>query len=333
MPLDRNIRVRLKFLDECLRKEALNIYSLHEKLNRHLEIHGFQQVSIRTLRNDIEVIESEFGAQFVPDLWDSKKKLYRYLDPNFSINNLVGLSDRDKRLLGDAAKLLSQVTGLPGDYIFEKVKTDICNILNLNTLDSNVIFYDSVSDLRGLKKWWQPCYNAILQRKVLCIDYQEFLDAPSSYTVSPHALKEFNRRWYLICTNHRDVSRYYNLPLDRVLDIRLADGSEPFLPQSSDINDYYNDVFGITNLTSDPVEHVRFVAYGKTAKYIETKPFCPKCSFKWLSDSELEVCLNVKINYELEHQLLSWADSIKILEPERLVERHKNLLKKALENY
>ncbi|MBQ4205815.1 MAG: WYL domain-containing protein, partial [Bacteroidales bacterium] len=49
-------------------------------------------------------------------------------------------------------------------------------------------------------------------------------------------------------------------------------------------------------------------------------------------DDTLDVKLQVKINYELKRLLLSYADSITILAPQRLVEEHKESLRRAMEN-
>ncbi len=81
------------------------------------------------------------------------------------------------------------------------------------------------------------------------------------------------------------------------------------------------------------VEKVVFIVSGLTAKYIDSKPLHPSAIQKWLPDGTLQITLNVVINYELEHLLLSYADSIKILSPQRLIDRHKELLKKSLEKY
>ena len=53
----------------------------------------------------------------------------------------------------------------------------------------------------------------------------------------------------------------------------------------------------------------------------------------WIDENTLDVKLDVKINYELKHILLSYADAITILSPQSLVKDHVESLKKALGRY
>ncbi len=150
--------------------------------------------------------------------------------------------------------------------------------------------------------------------------------------MSPYALKEYNLRWYLICWNNRKNTRYYNIAIDRIENITRID-NEPFIENTSDIEEYYEQAVGITVLENQPKEKVVFIASGLTAKYLYSKPLHPLAKYRWLSDCDLQITLEVVINYELEHLLLSYADSIKIIEPQSLVERHKELLRKSLAKY
>ena len=81
------------------------------------------------------------------------------------------------------------------------------------------------------------------------------------------------------------------------------------------------------------VEEVHFLAHGKTAHYIYTKPIHGTQKPKWIDDRTLDVRINVKINTELKRLLLSYVPYITILSPQSLVEEHKKALQLALEQY
>ena len=89
----------------------------------------------------------------------------------------------------------------------------------------------------------------------------------------------------------------------------------------------------MTKIQNDPVEKVHFRVHDKTTHYIFTKPFHGSQIAKWIDENTLDVTLEVKINYELERLLLSYAPSITILEPQSLVEKHKESLQMALKRY
>jgi len=72
---------------------------------------------------------------------------------------------------------------------------------------------------------------------------------------------------------------------------------------------------------------------GKTGKYIETKPLHGSQKPKWISNEVLEVSMELIINYELERLILSYADSVKVIEPQSLSGRIKARLENARKLY
>ncbi len=72
---------------------------------------------------------------------------------------------------------------------------------------------------------------------------------------------------------------------------------------------------------------------GRTGNYMETKPLHGSQKTKWLNDTTLEVTLQIIINYELERLILSYADSVSVIQPLRLAKAIKNRLEEALNQY
>lgn len=54
---------------------------------------------------------------------------------------------------------------------------------------------------------------------------------------------------------------------------------------------------------------------------------------KWLNENLLEVKLELMINYELERLILSYADSVQVIQPLCLLESIRERLKEAYANY
>ena len=77
-----------------------------------------------------------------------------------------------------------------------------------------------------LKRSWNILmyYNqAVLNKRVLKILYKSFTARDfSTYTVHPQLLKEFNNRWFLICSYKGSM---YNLALDRMENIETDEQS------------------------------------------------------------------------------------------------------------
>lgn len=130
--------------------------------------------------------------------------------------------------------------------------------------------------------------------------------------------------------NH--IDQIWSLALDRIQTIETTK-DYPYNKLDIDWDEYFEDIIGVTNIKNDPVEKVHFRVHGKTTHYIFTKPFHGSQIAKWIDENTLDVTLEVKINYELERLLLSYAPSITILEPQSLVEKHKESLQMALKRY
>lgn len=148
--------------------------------------------------------------------------------------------------------------------------------------------------------------------------------------LSPVMLKEYNNRWYVIGVTSPTDELPTRLALDRI--VSVAPSKTQYHDSDIDLQEFYDDVIGVTVDTNVPILTIRFEVYGKTAHYIATKPLHPSQRQHWDGDV-LTVTLNVRRNYELERTLLSYADSIRILEPEEIRLAHIAKLKAAMERY
>jgi predicted DNA-binding transcriptional regulator YafY len=81
-------------------------------------------------------------------------------------------------------------------------------------------------------------------------------------------------------------------------------------------------------------EKICFIIKKESARYVETKKIHHSQKLlKRYKNGSIEVELFVVINYELISTLLGFGAALKVLEPKRLVEKAKNELRSALENY
>jgi hypothetical protein len=92
MAITKNPLIRYKILDECFRNSYKNFYfeTLLETVNNALyKITGEDKgIKERQLRDDIAFMRSPEGWSIeLAELTEGNKKIYRYEDINFSINN------------------------------------------------------------------------------------------------------------------------------------------------------------------------------------------------------------------------------------------------------
>src|SRR6476620_11387676 len=93
MAITKKPLIRYKILDGCFRNSFKNYTKeiLLTKVNEELfEITGdeSQCIKLRQLQDDIAFMRSPEGWNIeLAELFDGKKRIYRYEDTNFSINN------------------------------------------------------------------------------------------------------------------------------------------------------------------------------------------------------------------------------------------------------
>ena len=122
------------------------------------------------------------------------------------------------------------------------------------------------------------------------------------------------------------------MALDRMMN--MQESKSAFIPNTSiDWEEYFEDMIGVTRPENTDLEDVVLHFFGKTGNYIETKPIHGSQKHRRLANQTLEVSLNLLVNYELEHLILSYADSVKVLQPEWLAQKIKGRLELAATNY
>jgi predicted DNA-binding transcriptional regulator YafY len=122
------------------------------------------------------------------------------------------------------------------------------------------------------------------------------------------------------------------LAIDRILD--LEELSIPF-KENTEINweEYFEDIMGVTKPDGQPIQQIVMHFFGKTGRYIESKPIHGSQKSKWLDTNTLEVKLELIPNYEFERLILSYGESVKVLTPKELALMIKSRIERALSLY
>ena len=261
---------------------------------------------------------------------DGNRSYYTYTDKDFSIEKMPITEDQLQQIQA-AIALLKSFVGLPKLEGMEKSLEDT-NLMVMNAKSKPSVGFEENVDVEG-RQHLTPLFNAIQNEIVLKIKYEPFGEEAENYCFHPQFLKQYNNRWYILGEAEGHEGQVWNLALDRIKSIENT--ALPYKKLDQDWDGYFEDIIGVTNKADASVEEVHFIVHGKTAHYIATKPLHGSQHHHWIDEgkNDLDVRLNVKINYELERLLLSYASSITILAPQSLVEEHKAKLMKALEHY
>ncbi len=336
MAINKSALVRYKILDKCFRNPGKR-YFLNDLIAECesvlLEIDPESNgISRRQIFEDISFMESKEGWGIVLSrLRDGKKVFYRYADTTFSINNMP-LNEVEINQLKAAVDILTQFKGMPQfewvNELVPKLKQDFAS----DELSSIIMDFDSNQYLKGVEHLGN-LYNAIFYKKILSVSYQPFeSDTPYDILIHHYFLKQYNNRWFLFGYNEEKEKYDWNLAIDRIFSIKEINRKyhENIM---IDWQEYFEDIIGVTKPIDAVIENVVLHFAGRTGRYMESKPIHGSQKSKWLNENLLEIKLELMINYELERLILSYADSVQVIQPLCLLESIKERLKEAYRNY
>lgn len=330
MSSNKNALIRYKTLDKCL-KNKYKKYTLEDLIDECsealFEFEGKESfVSKRTVQLDLQNMRSEkFGYEAPIEVYE--RKYYRYSDPEYSIHN-ISVNESDLKAMNNAVQILKQFK----DFSMFKEMNGVIQKLEdsiHSTNQKSIIHLDKNEKLKGLEHI-DILYDAILNKKVLNIIYKSFKARTSdSYVVHPQLLKEFNNRWFLICSNKHYV---YNLALDRMEDIQLEEKIE-YIDMNLDGDEYFKDIVGVSVSPTMASRNVVFFVDSANAPYVKTKPF--HASQEIVSETNegtiFKIC--VQLNFELERLLLGFGESLVVHKPRKLRLRLQEKFMEAHKNY
>lgn len=336
MATNKNALIRYKVLDNCFRNPGKRYFIddlIDECEKVLLEIdHDSNGISRRQILDDISFMESKEGWKIeLTRNREGRKVFYRYSDPAFSINNMP-LNEVEINQLQSAADILSQFKGMPQFEWVNELVPKLKQGMASKEAATTIFEFDNNQYLKGIEHLG-PLHNAILYKKVLEISYQPFeSETPYKLIMHPYFLKQYNNRWFLFGYNPEKERYDWNLALDRILIITEIKGKYQKNNQI-DWEEYFEDIIGVTKTVDANVDNITLHFFGKTGKYIESKPIHGSQKIKWIDANILEANFQLIINYEFERLILSYADSIKVIKPNKLAVLIKDRLKEAYNRY
>lgn len=333
MAIIKNAYIRYKVLDACFSNPGKKYFfdDLVEECNKVLlEIDSSSNgISIRQIREDIAFMKRKEGWNIeLGEFREGKKMYYRYSNTNFSINNMP-LNELEIEHLKEAASILSQFKGLPQFEWMNEMLPKLNDKISNRNQEHIIIDFDNNEYLKGIE-YLGELYNSILYKKVLSIRYKPF-EQENLYDITfhPYYLKQYNNRWFVFGYNPEHKMYNWNLAIDRIIDFKELK-SKYQLNTEIEWDTYFEDIVGVTKPINGKVETVKLEFFGKTAKYIYSKPIHGSQVAKWIDKETLSVSLKVIQNYELERILLSYSDCLRIISPKSLQDSIFNKLNSAI---
>ena len=311
---------RLMRLDQLLRT------SEGHTLNEILTDPQIDDISARSLRDNLKELEEKYGVVYETNLYRGRERLWRYKDTNFSI---MQQTSKDMEVI---RKTLENLSLFRGDPRYDMLRFYLMG-LEKGVSESGISYmsFDNNNKVVGLK-YVENILDAIINKFPLKMWYKPFNKEEFISNVHPYHLRQYNRRWFLLAYSE-DRKAISNFPLDRIT--KLKHLSKPYIETDVDFEEFFDDIVGVTNYKNSCIEKVVLKVSNKSIDYIRTKPLHgTQTELKELgSDSHTFIQLKLKINTELEMLLLSYGDAIEIIEPSWLRIKFAEITKKMSDNY
>ena len=180
-------------------------------------------------------------------------------------------------------------------------------------------------------EYLQMVIDAMKENVLISFTYQKYgADTTKEVVVEPYLVKLFHRRWYLIC-RYPETKEFRTFSFDRILTVEST--SIRFkMDENFDANEFFNNSFGIVK-DNTPMEHIVVRAYQNERYYLRDLPMHQSQKLVNEGENYVDYEYNLCPTLDFFGYLLSRGSYIKVLEPQWVAEKVKNMLLEAVKRY
>lgn len=207
---------------------------------------------------------------------------------------------------------------------------DLFNTLNLSERMQDYIQFEKRKP-QGTEHI-QSLLKMIKDRKVIQFQYQKFWeDKISTRTAKPYLLKEFRNRWYLVAKDLKDDT-IKTFGMDRLSKLKALTKTFKY-PEKDVIKNKFKHSFGVITPSRKPHNKIVLSFHPDQAKYIKTLPLHHSQKIDKETDKECIFSFELHATYDFIQEILSFGSTVKVLEPQSLINEIKETYAKSARFY
>ena len=324
--------MREMIIDQCLGTgREFTREELQEAVNKGLQSRDMLPIKSKvTILQDINEMDEKFrrmyGTSVIVYEDRGRKRYYRYRDGIESIYNRELTSDEIEKLQ-EVRSLLQGLHGMPQMEWLDQVSVRF----DQNIMGQKRHIASFEEGTAGDSQFFLQLFEAVNLKQVLTIEYRRFGLESKERIIHPYFLKQFMRRWYL-CATIEGKEFITIFALDRILSVR-KNTEVAFRETDIDFNHYFDDIVGVTHPDNGVVEQIVIEGDSWAEYYLRTLPIHPLQQLESQGEKGCRVTLSLMVNRELEREILSYGEHLKVIAPEHLRERMRQLLAMLQEEY
>ena len=243
----------------------------------------------RTFSNHIEAISDIFGIEIVCDRRDNTYSIANEED-------MDGTSIRSWML--DALSLNS--------------------LLNESAGMKDRIFFENVPSSH---QFLTTVIQAIRDNRKLKVRYQGYrMEEERTFELEPYFIREFKRRWYLY--GHKSYDKDFKphmYALDRMLEAEILQDTFK-MPEDLDAKAWFQSLYGIRKYVDMKSQQILLKVYGKQVRYFRSLPLHSTQEEVETHKGYSIFAYNLAPDYDFKQDILSFGDTVEVLEPVSLRE-------------
>ena len=328
----KDYSMREMIIDQCLSTgREFTREELQEAVNKGLQSRDMLPIKSKvTILQDINEMDEKFrrmyGTSGIVFEDRGRKRYYRYRDGIESIYNRELTSDEIEKLQ-EVRSLLQGLHGMPQMEWLDQVSVRF----DQNIMGQKRHIASFEEGTAGDSQFFLQLFEAVNLKQVLTIEYRRFGLESKERIIHPYFLKQFMRRWYL-CATIEGKEFITIFALDRILSVR-KNTEVAFRETTIDFNHYFDDIVGVTHPDNGVVEQIIIEGDSWAEYYLRTLPIHPLQQLESQGEKGCRVTLSLMVNRELEREILSYGEHLKVIAPEHLRERMRQLLAMLQEEY
>ena len=187
-------------------------------------------------------------------------------------------------------------------------------------------------DVPSSRKYLTTVIRAMRSSNVLNVTYHSYDGpVPRSFVLEPYCLREFKRRWYLYARKNDDAAPHM-FALDRMLSMEI--GTKKFqLPENFNAHDYFAGIYGARVYPDMKPETVILKVSARQAKYFRSLPLHQSQEVVEETPEFTLFKYFITPDYDFKQDVLSFGDSVEVLEPQELRTAIGDMVRKLNDKY
>lgn len=220
-----------------------------------------------------------------------------------------------------------------------------------NWIVSTMSVNDVISDSKALHdrivlqqipcdEYLETFINAMKRKVRVEVKYRRYeSDNVTEVDFEPYCLKLFNQRWYVLAHFHRDATPekeerdYYGVySFDRMQEVSLTNVKFE-VRDDFDAQDYFSECFGVFASESTPAERIILRAYNKQRYYLNDLPLHHSQKVIGRGENYTDFEYYIRPTIDFCGHILSLANQVKVICPQSLADRIRQMAMDTLEMY